>query len=137
MLESRKITQRLLAGLAGVVAGLGPAAAAQAQSSSDCPDDSMGGWWIFFPILFAVFMVVAIVRMLGGNNPLRMMGMMGMMGGMRGGHGHGDDGGDGGSRPPGGESGGPTETPLQAAQRRYANGEISREEFQRIRDDLG
>ncbi len=31
----------------------------------------------------------------------------------------------------------PRETPLEVAERRYAAGEISREEFTRIRDDLG
>jgi hypothetical protein len=90
------------------------------------------GWWIS-PFLFAAFMLVAIFRMLGGDNPLRMMGMMG---GTRGGDGHGVVGEGGGSRPSSGDSDLPAETPLQAAQRRYANGEINREEFQRIREDL-
>ncbi len=99
---------------------------------SDSPDDGMG-LWIIFPIIFAVFMLVAIFRMLGGDNPLRMIGMMG---GARGGDQHGADGEDGGSRPSSGNSTGFAETPLQAAQRRYANGEINREEFQRIREDL-
>ena len=42
----------------------------------------------------------------------------------------------GGSLPP---SGGPRreETPLEVAQRRYAAGELPRDEFLRIRDDLG
>jgi putative membrane protein len=31
----------------------------------------------------------------------------------------------------------PRETPLEVAQRRYASGELSRDEFIRIRDDLG
>ncbi len=97
---------------------------------SDSPDDGMG-LWIIFPIIFAVFMLVAIFRMLGGDNPLRMIGMMG---GARGGDQHGEDG---GSRPSSGDSDRSRETPLEAAQRRYANGEISREEFQHIRDDLG
>ncbi|MEE8422279.1 MAG: SHOCT domain-containing protein [Dehalococcoidia bacterium] len=95
---------------------------------SDCTDGSMG-WWVIFPIIFATFMLVAIFRMLGGGNPLRMIGMMG---GAR-----GADGEDGGSRPSIRDGDRSAETPLEAVQRRYANGEISREEFQRIRDDLG
>ncbi len=137
MQQSVKITRRLLGGLAGAAAGLSLAVVAQAQapSGTDCPDDGMGGmgWWIFVPILFAAFMLVGIFRMLVGDNPLRMMGMMG---GTRGGDRHGAVGEDGGSRPSSGDSGGSAETPLEAAQRRYANGEINREEFQRIRDDL-
>ncbi len=98
---------------------------------SDC-DGSMG-WWIIFPIIFATFMLVAIFRMLGGGNPLRMIGM----GGAPGGDQYGADDGNAGSRPASGDRDRSAETPLEAAQRRYANGEISREEFQRIRDDLG
>ncbi len=125
MHESMKATPRLLGGLAGAatVLSLVVVAQAQAQSGTDSSDamDSMG-WWIIFPILFGAFLLVAIFRMLGGDNPLRMIGMMG--------------GRDGESRPSRGDSEGSPETPLAAAQRRYANGEISREEFQRIRDDL-
>lgn len=135
MHQSVKTTRRLLGGLVGAAAGLGLGVVAQAQapSGTDCPDDGMGGmgWWIFFPILFAAFMLVGIFRMLVGDNPLRMMGI-----GTRGGTTAGAVGEDGGSRPSGGDSDGSAETPLQAAQRRYANGEINREEFQRIRDDL-
>ena len=41
-------------------------------------------------------------------------------------------------RPPGsGDTLPHPETPLEVAQRRYAAGEISRNEFQRIREDLG
>jgi putative membrane protein len=89
------------------------------------------GWWIIFPILFGAFLLVAIFRMLGGGSPLRMMG------GTGGGDRLGADGEDGGSHPSRGDGDGSGETPLAAAQRRYANGEISRDEFQRIRDDLG
>lgn len=39
--------------------------------------------------------------------------------------------------PPAPPAVGRAETPLDVAQRRYASGEISREEFVRIRDDLG
>ncbi len=95
----------------------------------DCPDDGMG-WWIIFPIIFGAFMLVAIFRLLGGGSPLRMIGLMG-------GADNGDqNGAAGGSRRASGEGDRATETPLEAAQRRYANGEISREEFQRVREDL-
>ena len=131
MMLRRVKTTRLWGGLAGVSAGLGFAAVAQAQASgTDCPDDGMG-WWIIFPILFGAFMLIAMFRMLAGDSPLRMMGMMG---GTRGRDQHGVDGGSGRSD---GDRDALTETPLEAAQRRYANGEISREEFQRLRDDLG
>lgn len=60
-----------------------------------------------------------------------------MMGGTRGGDRHGADGETDGARPSGDDGDRSGETPLQAAQRRYANGEIDRGEFQRIRDNLG
>ncbi len=85
------------------------------------------GWWVIFPIIFMVFMMIMMFRMMGRGGP------MGMMGGMGGGHGHGGDDEDRGPSIDGGERGG---TPLEVAQRRYANGEISRDEFQRIREDL-
>ncbi len=133
MHESMKATPRLLGGLAGAAAALSLVVVAQAQApaATDCSDtmDSMG-WWIIFPILFGAFLLVAIFRMLGGDNPLRMIGMTA---GARGGDRHGEDG---GTRRSEGDGDGSLEMPLAAAQRRYANGEISREEFQRIRDDL-
>jgi putative membrane protein len=88
------------------------------------------GWWVIFPIIFMVFMMVVMFRMMGRGGP------MGMMGGMGGGHRHGADDEDA-SRRSQGRSVESRETPLAVAQRRYASGEISREEFQRIRDDLG
>ena len=89
------------------------------------------GWWIVFPILFGAFMLIAMFRMSVGENPLRMMG------GTRGGDRNGADGEAGGARPSSGDGDRSGETPLRAAQRRYANGEIDRGEFQRSRDDLG
>ena len=94
--------------------------------------------WVF-PILFPmVFMLIMMSRMMSSRSRSpRRGGPMGMMGGMMGGvnHGSADDADDGNrhSRSGGGERG---ETPLEVAQRRYASGEISREEFQRIREDL-
>jgi hypothetical protein len=87
---------------------------------------------IIFPILFPIgFMMLMMSRMRSsGFGPF---GMMGAMGGMRHGERVADDE-DRGPHIDGGERG---ETPLEMAQRRYASGEISRDEFQRIREDLG
>ncbi len=89
------------------------------------------GWWVIFPIIFGVFMMIMMFRMMGRGGP------MGMMGGMGGGHRHGADDEDRASSRSQGRSVESGETALEVAQRRYASGEISREEFQRIRDDLG
>ncbi len=89
------------------------------------------GWWIIFPIIFGAFMLIMMFRMMGRGGP------MGMMGGMGGGHRHGADDEDRASSRPQSRSVESPATPLEVAQRRYASGEISREEFQRIRDDLG
>ncbi len=92
------------------------------------------GWWIIFPIIFMAFMLFMMFRMMGRGGP---MGMMGGMGGMGGGRRHGADDEDRGSPRSQGDPVNSQETPLEVAQRRYASGELSREEFQRIRDDLG
>lgn len=85
------------------------------------------GWWVIFPIVFMTFMLIMMFRMMSGGGPMGMMG-----GGHR--HGSGDEPrASGPSNPGGGEA---QESPLDVAQRRYASGEISREEFHRIRDDL-
>ena len=89
------------------------------------------GWWVIFPIIFMVFMMVVMFRMMGHGGP------MGMMGGMGGGRRHGAEDEDRASRRSQGDRVNSQETPLAIAQRRYASGELSREEFQRIRDDLG
>ncbi len=78
-----------------------------------------------------VFMMIIMFRMMGRGGP------MGMMGGMGGGHRHGADDEHHASRRSQGRGVESPETALEVAQRRYASGEISREEFQRIRDDLG
>lgn len=85
------------------------------------------GWWVIFPIIFMVFMMLMMFRMMGRG------GMMGMMGG---GRRHGADDDSRGSGQSNRREVGAQESPLEVAQRRYASGEISREEFQRIRDDL-
>ena len=85
---------------------------------------------IIFPILFPIgFMMLMMSRM----RPSRFgpFGMMGAMGGMS----HGDHEADDENRRPR-IDGGHGETPLEVAQRRYASGEISREEFKRIREDM-
>ncbi len=98
------------------------------------------GWWgfpIVFPILFPIIFPMAFMAfmMLRHGGPGGMM----MMGHSHGRHGEPEsslravdrqrqpDQGSGSERP---------ESPLEVAQRRYAAGEISREEFQRIRHDL-
>lgn len=86
------------------------------------------GWWVIFPIVFMTFMLIMMFRMMSGGGP------MGMMRG--GGHQHGTNDEPRGSRPPNRDGGEAQESPLDVAQRRYASGEISREEFHRIRDDL-
>ncbi len=89
------------------------------------------GWWIIFPIVFMVFMMIMMLRMMSGGGPMGMMGIMG------GGRGHESNDEARGSGPTSRDSGEANESPLEVAQRRYAGGEISREEFQHIRDDLG
>lgn len=83
------------------------------------------GWWVIFPIVFMAFMMIMMMR---GGGPMGVMG---------GGHRHGADGESGGPGRSSPDGGGAKETPLEVAQRRYASGEIRREEYQRIRDDLG
>jgi putative membrane protein len=85
------------------------------------------GWWVIFPIIFMAFMLLMMFRMMGRGGP------MGMMGGGR----HDMNKGNRPSNRPSGRDAESPETPLDVAQRRYANGEISRDEFLRIRDDLG
>jgi putative membrane protein len=82
------------------------------------------GWWVIFPIIFMTFMLIMMFMAMRGGGPMGMMG---------GGHRHGaDDEAEARGR----DRREASETPLEVAQRRYASGEISREEFQRIRDDL-
>ncbi|WP_291524520.1 SHOCT domain-containing protein [Acidithiobacillus sp.] len=68
-------------------------------------------WMMIFPLFFLVLMVVFMVFMMRG-------GMGGAMGG--GSHETPDSG----------------ETPREALDRRYARGEITREEYQQMRKDL-
>ncbi len=84
------------------------------------------GWWMIFPIIGLVFMLLMMSRMLGfwgrgprrgtGMGPMRMgpMGMMGMMGMM------GDDREQGSER---------DESALEVLRRRCAAGELTDEEF--------
>ena len=78
------------------------------------------GWWVIFPIIGLVFMLLMMSRMLGfwGPGPRRgtgmgsmRMGPMGMMGGDRG---HGSE---------------LDEGSLEVLRRRYAAGELTDEEF--------
>ena len=90
--------------------------------------DGGGGWWWFiFPIIFMVFIMIMMFWMMRGGGPMGMMG---------GGHRHGTDGETAGPARSSRDGSGPRETPLEVAQRRYASGEIRREEYERIRDDL-
>jgi putative membrane protein len=70
--------------------------------------DGMGWWMLWGSFLWIIFIAA---RLAGGT-------------------GGGSDSAARGSRPPG-------ETPLDIARRRYAAGEINREEFEQIRRDLG
>ena len=85
------------------------------------------GWWIIFPIVFMAFMLFMMLRMMSGGGPMGMMG---------GGHQHGTDVESQSPRQSTRGGSDANESPIEVARRRYASGEISREEFQRIRDDL-
>jgi uncharacterized membrane protein len=82
------------------------------------------GWWVIFPIIGLIFMVLMMSRMFGfrrrGSGSRRGMGPMGMGPmGMMGGHGdehHGQDS----ER---------DESALEVLGRRYAAGELTDEEF--------
>ncbi len=76
------------------------------------------GWWVIFPIIGLIFMVVMMSRMFGfrrrGSGSGRGMGPMGMMG-MMGEHHEQDSKRD--------------ESALEVLGRRYAAGELTDEEF--------
>lgn len=80
------------------------------------------GLWVIFPIIFGIFMLVMIWRMLGfggfGSRRGGGMGPMGMMGG-------GSD-----------DHGGGEESALEVLRRRYAAGEITDEQFDAMRGRL-
>lgn len=94
------------------------------------PYDEVGlGFPIIFPILFPIIFPMAFMAVM----MLRHGGPFGMMMG----HSHGQHGESEPSvQPADGSAGEHRDPPLEAAQRRYAAGDISREEFQRIRKDL-
>lgn len=70
----------------------------------------MGGWWVIFPIIGFIFMFM-------------MMGRMGMMGPRR----------DSRREP---HKSGRSETSLEIIKKRYAKGEITKEEFDEMKQDL-
>jgi uncharacterized membrane protein len=74
-----------------------------------------GGWWVIFPIIGLIFMVLMMSRMFGfgrrGSGKGRGMGPMGMMG---------DD------HKPDSER---DESALEVLRKRYAAGELTDEEF--------
>lgn len=94
--------------------------------------DGFGGAWIIFPIIMIptmmIFMYLMFVRG-GGRGPRQGPG--GNFGGP--GYHHGPD-----SPQDSGESrqAGVTERPLDILNRRYAAGEITREEFDQMKQDL-
>ncbi len=77
------------------------------------------GWWVIFPIIGLIFMVLMMSRMFGfgrrGSGKGRGMGPMGMMGG------HGDE--------HHGQDSERDESALEVLGRRYAAGELTDEEF--------
>lgn len=76
------------------------------------------GWMMLFgglvPLLFLALLIFLVVQAVGGGRAPSTT--------------------SGASLPP---QAARHETPLETAQRRYASGELSRDEFVRIRDDLG
>ncbi|MCH7585486.1 MAG: SHOCT domain-containing protein [Acidobacteria bacterium] len=80
------------------------------------------GWWVIFPIIGLVFMLLMMSRMFGfwGRGPRRGTGMgpMGMMGDDHERHGK------------------PDESALEVLGRRYAGGELTDEEFDAMRQKL-
>lgn len=75
----------------------------------------MGGWWIIFPIIALIVMLIFVFLMFGRGG-----GFMGM----RGGSGmHNSE-----SRE--------SETPMAILRKRYAKGEITKEEYEEMKRDL-
>jgi len=77
------------------------------------------GWWVF--ALVGIPMMLVMMIGMGFMMWLMMRMMMGM----------GDHSGTHGTADP------EEESPLEIARRRYARGEITREEFEQLRHDLG
>ena len=80
------------------------------------------GWMVIFPIIFMVFMIIMMSRMVGsrrqGSGSKRGMGPMGMGG-------HSDEDSDQG------------ESAMDILRRRYAEGELTDEEFDTMSRKLG
>jgi len=101
-------------------------------------DNGSNVWFpLVFPILFPIIFPMGFMMFF-------MMRRGGPMGMMMGGHDrHSPDAHrplsrpTPAERPPHDDSATQSESPIEVAQRRYAAGEISRNEFQRIREDLG
>ena len=74
----------------------------------------MGGWWIIFPIFGFLIMIIFMVM---------MMSRRGFMSDWRRSWGSGSEGKD-------------LESALDILKKRYASGEISKEEFDQIKNDL-
>lgn len=125
------------------------------------PNAGDEGSWILFPLIFPILFPIAFPMltmmfwmMASRSGPFGMMSSGGPSApgpreeAQRGGPAPGPGGfgpfgmmssrgrGNRGEEPRQRDAGGGAESPLETAQRRYAAGEISREEFQRIRDDL-
>jgi putative membrane protein len=75
------------------------------------------GPWFIFPVMGLVLMVAFLFLVFGPRGPFAHMGGWGS------GHGRSDPG------PPG-------ERPLEILKRRYARGEITREQFEQMRRDI-
>ena len=103
-------------------------------------DENGASVWfpLVFPILFPIIFPMAFMMFF----MMRRGGPMGMMMGGHDRHSPGEDPrppprASRAEPPPREDSASQSESPIEVAQRRYAAGEISRNEFQRIRQDLG
>jgi hypothetical protein len=106
------------------------------------PGDEPASWIVFpvlFPILFPILfpMLFMMSRMMASRSgPFGMMSLRARSAPGPGGASDVAPRGGSSSRDNPAQSDDRVEPPLETARRRYASGEISREEFQRIREDL-